>query len=174
MTKTERELFTALEAINNAYHTLSNQVHELLQGSDSQETYFDEFKDAEDLASDTIKKFDVAPKSDTAILIPVAPYDEQLNLFVAMLQEKINTYFGDNLDQLTPPDIITTRGSKYDKVIRKDVNASGKSVHCFIDRKNGDIYKAASWASPAKHVRGNIYNEDPLQGTGIYGAEYLR
>ena len=27
------------------------------------------------------------------------------------------------------------------------------SVHCFIDKNTGEVYKPASWKSPAKHVR---------------------
>ena len=27
------------------------------------------------------------------------------------------------------------------------------SVHCFIDKKTGEVYKAASWKAPAKNVR---------------------
>ena len=27
------------------------------------------------------------------------------------------------------------------------------SVHCFVDKKTGEVYKAASWKAPAKHVR---------------------
>ena len=27
------------------------------------------------------------------------------------------------------------------------------SVHCFIDKQTGEIYKPASWKAPAKHVR---------------------
>jgi len=27
------------------------------------------------------------------------------------------------------------------------------SVHCFIDKKTGEVYKPASWKAPAKHVR---------------------
>ena len=30
---------------------------------------------------------------------------------------------------------------------------SAGSVHCFIDRQTGEVYKAASWKAPAKHVR---------------------
>jgi hypothetical protein len=34
------------------------------------------------------------------------------------------------------------------------MNANGsRSVHCFIDKKTGEIYKSASWKSPAKGVR---------------------
>ena len=40
-------------------------------------------------------------------------------------------------------------GRKYDKVT---VSNPQKSVYCFVDRE-GNIYKAASWAAPAKGVR---------------------
>jgi hypothetical protein len=42
-------------------------------------------------------------------------------------------------------------GRKYHKII---MNASGqRSVHAFVDRKTGEVYKSASWKSPAKGVR---------------------
>lgn len=42
-------------------------------------------------------------------------------------------------------------GRKYHKVI---MNANGsRSVHCFIDKKTGSVYKSASWKAPAKGVR---------------------
>ena len=39
-------------------------------------------------------------------------------------------------------------GRKYWKVIQDN-----SSVHAFIDRNTGEVYKPASWKSPAKHVR---------------------
>ena len=42
-------------------------------------------------------------------------------------------------------------GRKYHKII---MNANGsRSVHAFVDKKTGEIYKAASFRAPAKHVR---------------------
>jgi hypothetical protein len=42
-------------------------------------------------------------------------------------------------------------GRKYHKII---MSANGsKSVHCFIDKKTGEVYKSASYQSPAKGVR---------------------
>jgi hypothetical protein len=42
-------------------------------------------------------------------------------------------------------------GRKYHKII---MNANGsRSVHCFIDKKTGEVYKAASYQGPAKGVR---------------------
>ena len=42
-------------------------------------------------------------------------------------------------------------GRKYHKIIM-DANGS-RSVHAFIDRKSGEVYKSASWKAPAKGVR---------------------
>ena len=42
------------------------------------------------------------------------------------------------------------KGRKYYKVI------TDNSVHCFVDVKNGDVYKPASWNKPAPIVRYNL------------------
>ena len=48
-------------------------------------------------------------------------------------------------------DFTFESGRKYHKVI---MNAHGsQSVHAFIDKKTGEVYKSASWKSPAKGVR---------------------
>ena len=41
-----------------------------------------------------------------------------------------------------------TVGKKYYKIIQ---NRGG--VHAFVDKQTGEVYKPASWKSPAKHVR---------------------
>ena len=43
-------------------------------------------------------------------------------------------------------------GRKYHKVMQC-VDGETESVHAFIDRKTGEVYKAASYKSPAKGVR---------------------
>ena len=51
-----------------------------------------------------------------------------------------------------------TTGKKYHKIIsndwddRREYYRSG-GVHAFVDKKTGEVYKPASWKSPAKHVR---------------------
>lgn len=54
-------------------------------------------------------------------------------------------------------DFIFESGKKYHKVIMSINNgpdhSSSRSVHCFIDKKTGEVYKSASWKSPAKGVR---------------------
>jgi len=37
------------------------------------------------------------------------------------------------------------------------IDSSGsRSVHAFVDRMTGEVYKSASWKSPAKGVRYNL------------------
>ena len=42
-------------------------------------------------------------------------------------------------------------GKKYHKIIMND--GTQRSVHAFIDKKTGEVYKSASWKAPAKGVR---------------------
>ena len=48
-------------------------------------------------------------------------------------------------------------GRKYHKLIM-ETGGSSRSVHAFIDKKTGDVYKAASFKAPAKGVRYNVLN----------------
>ena len=48
-------------------------------------------------------------------------------------------------------DFYPETGRKYHKIV---MNAAGsRSVHAFVDKKTGEVYKSASWKSPAKGVR---------------------
>ena len=47
-------------------------------------------------------------------------------------------------------DFIVEAGRKYHKIVM--VN-NQRSVHAFVDKKTGEVYKAASWRGPAKDVR---------------------
>ena len=49
-------------------------------------------------------------------------------------------------------DFYPETGRKYHKIIMVD-SSGGRSVHAFVDRKTGEVYKSASWKSPAKGVR---------------------
>ena len=51
-------------------------------------------------------------------------------------------------------------GRKYIKIIQQDYDTfqdrneyRDGSVHAFVDKKTGEVYKPASWKSPAKYVR---------------------
>ena len=47
---------------------------------------------------------------------------------------------------------IEEGGRKYHKIVMEYDNGS-RSVHAFVDKKTGEVYKPASFKAPAKHVR---------------------
>jgi hypothetical protein len=49
-------------------------------------------------------------------------------------------------------DFYPETGRKYHKIIMVD-SSGGRSVHAFVDKKTGEVYKSASWKAPAKGVR---------------------
>ena len=50
-------------------------------------------------------------------------------------------------------------GSKYVKVVSISGGGS-RSVHCFVEKANGNILRAASWKAPARNfVRGNVFDQ---------------
>ena len=79
-------------------------------------------------------------------------------------------------------------GKKYYKIIQQDFDTfqdrneyRDGGVHAFVDKKTGQIYKAASWKSPAKHVRYDLrvirereYVLDPRNCTWAGGYLYMR
>jgi hypothetical protein len=67
------------------------------------------------------------------------------------------------------------QGSRYIKIVRKSIDSTGRSAWAFIDRTNGDVLKPAGWASPAKHARGNLFDEHKgMAHISAYGPAYLR
>ena len=64
-------------------------------------------------------------------------------------------------------------GKRYYKIVQQEFETWEKSryygqyrdgsVHCFVDKETGDVYKAASWRSPAKHIRFSFQNEEDLR-----------
>ena len=65
--------------------------------------------------------------------------------------------------------VSVKKGRKYYKII------TDNSVHCFVDVKNGDVYKPASWNKPASIVRYNLltnaqqcYNNVDWSGGYLY------
>ena len=57
-----------------------------------------------------------------------------------------------------PMRFVIESGRKYHKIVMED--ESQRSVHAFVDKKSGDVYKAASWKAPAKGVRYNLVSKE--------------
>jgi len=50
-------------------------------------------------------------------------------------------------------------GRKYHKLIM-ETNGNSRSVHAFVDKNSGAVYKSASWKAPAKGIRFNLLDDN--------------
>ncbi len=69
-----------------------------------------------------------------------------------MLCEALLTDFNRQHKRSNPYKFYIESGRKYHKLIMETESGS-RSVHAFVDKKTGEVYKAASWKAPAKDVR---------------------
>lgn len=104
---------------------------------------------------------------------PTQEQDAAIQKFVDIItnfERKCNE--ADN-SSLPPAYFSIEYGQKFARIVRHSYGGN-RSAHCFVHILSGDIYKSASWAAPAKHVRGNI-NDDMsgLNAMSRYGARYL-
>ena len=68
---------------------------------------------------------------------------------------------------------VVKTGKRYYKIVQQEFETWEKSkyygqyrdgsVHCFVDKETGDVYKAASWSAPAKHIRFSFQNVEDLK-----------
>lgn len=113
-------------------------------------------------------------------MIANAKVAQRFEGFVAKIQAETIAYFAKHYSILTPDKVEVEEGSKFYKVVKVNIGRNGeegqRSVHCFVSKANGDIYKAATFKQPAKHVRGSIFDANYSYGKGvtIYGGSYLR
>ena len=66
------------------------------------------------------------------------------------LEQHYIQQYPDSTNKLT---FTIETGRRYLKIIQDN------SVHAFVDKTTGDVYKPASWKSPAKIVRYNLLDE---------------
>jgi len=86
---------------------------------------------------------------------------------------------------------VVKTGKKYYKIVQQEYETWEKSkyygqyrdgsVHAFVDKETGEVYKPAGWAKPAKHVRFDMRDErqlkfilDPKNVDWAGGYLYLR
>ena len=75
-----------------------------------------------------------------------------------MLCEALLTDFNRQHKRGNPYKFYIESGRKYHKLIMETESGS-RSVHAFVDKKTGEVYKPASFKAPAKHVRYNLLSE---------------
>lgn len=81
-------------------------------------------------------------------------------------------------------------GEKFLRVMSTEIGHDGRecraSIYCFVAAqdvtnkalgavKKGDVLKPASWKTPARHARGNVFDSDNgLKSCEQYGPAYLK
>lgn len=92
---------------------------------------------------------------------------ERLESFVAGCNKIVREHNEKNFPNLEHDEIYYKLGKRYAKLFYTG------SVFCFVDMTNGDVLKSASWKTPAKGARGNIFDEhNGLARITPYGAAY--
>ena len=126
-------------------------------------------------------------KTTTKLRIKPTSFDEAMNVFCDRLEENCKPY----VDSFNHMDSVTFRqdgGMKYIKVKSFQVNIETNhetgvktlvggdrgSIHCFVEKTTGDIYKPAGWKTPYTKgnncVRGNIYDTSTFEKTDLHGG----
>ena len=126
----------------------------------------------------------------TELRIKPTSFDEAMEAFCIKLEQNVKPY----VDSFNHMDWVTFRqdgGMKYIKVksfqvnINTDYNDDGTttktlvggekgSIHCFVEKTTGDIYKPAGYKTPYTKgmncVRGNIYDSSTFEKTDLHGG----
>ena len=85
--------------------------------------------------------------------------DIQLNIrkYTLMLCDCLTDDFTRSHPNSDPYKFYIESGRKYHKIVIATESQS-RSVHAFVDKKTGEVYKPASFKAPAKIVRYNLLN----------------
>ena len=83
--------------------------------------------------------------------------DIQLNVrkYTLMLCDALELDFKTSHPNSDPYKFYIESGRKYHKIVM-ETESQSRSVHAFVDKKTGEVYKPASFKAPAKHVRFNL------------------
>ena len=81
----------------------------------------------------------------------------QLNVhkYCLMLCDALELDYKSSYSDANPYKFYIESGRKYHKIIM-ETGGGSRSVHAFVDKKSGDVYKAASFKAPAKGIRFNL------------------
>lgn len=96
----------------------------------------------------------------------------RLAVLIGRIDEKLVAYYAAKYDYVEPPELNVHIGRRYAKVVRTAAGR-GESVYFFVDLTNGDLLKAAAWATPAKGARASLFDADlGISAVGPHGAGY--
>jgi len=103
--------------------------------------------------------------TDTALI------EERINNLTKVLVERYEKMYPTNYGSLR---FDVQRGTKYYKII-EITNANetrpSSSVHAFVSRQTGAVYKPASWKAPAAHVRYQLLDDTSYEAC-LHNADW--
>ena len=100
-----------------------------------------------DALKDNFREYSIRGHERTILNLPVLEADPNCATYQYHLHKIVELKSGK-----CDIDYVIESGKKYHKIIMIDGGGS-RSVHAFVDRKTGELYKSASWKAPAKGVR---------------------
>lgn len=120
--------------------------------------------------------------NDSTILNSVSPSlsrqvgDADLEAFRGLLLHFLKNEYRETLRSVegSKIEVRIDKGRRYARIFSSMPLSADLRIYGFIDLRNGDLLMAASYKTPAKHARGNIFSDNPLSGCTTYGMEYLR
>ena len=126
-------------------------------------------------------------KTTTKLRIKPSSFDEAMNRFCEKLTENCQDYV-EKFNHMDSVRFSVDGGVKYIKVksFTTNVNTNHEtgektlledkngSIHCFVEKSTGDIYKPATWKMPYTKgnnaVRGNIWDTSSFEKTDLHGG----
>ena len=126
-------------------------------------------------------------QTTTKLRIKPTSFDEAMNVFCEKLEQDAQEYI-ERFDFMDSVTFKACGGRKYIKVksfqtnINTDYETGEKtlmedtkgSIHCFVEKTTGDIFKPAGYKAPYTKgnnaVRGNIYDKSSFQKTDMHGG----
>ena len=126
------------------------------------EVRVDSAKDVENIHKQVVAKFG----DDVRVITKEENLEENANVmkgvddYIKIGQDKIKNHPSfKSLYAKQKRDLMKTVGPKYIK-IHDTENGQKRSIHAFIDKQTGDLFKPAGVNAPAKGARGNVTNKD--------------
>ena len=131
----------------------------------------------------------IKPKLSTTTKLNIKPtsFDDAMVVFCQRLEENVKPYIA-TMGHMKKVVFGVDGGKKYIKVKYWSTTTSkdyetGKtiinqdkrgSIHCFVEKTTGDIFKPAGWKTPYTKgmncVRGNIYDTTTFEITDLHGG----
>lgn len=126
-------------------------------------------------------------KTTTKLRIKPTSFDEAMNVFCEKLKQDATEYI-ERFNHMDSVMFKACGGVKYIKVKSFTTNVDTNyetgektlvedkngSIHCFVEKTTGDIFKPAGWKAPYTKgnnaVRGNIYDASTFQKTDMHGG----